>query len=126
MAVVVRGPAWSETGLTVASGRYPLRVERHMGRLVDGLLPGVITTTGQASTLALHALGRAEASERGMDHAQTLELLRRCEVVLAGITLQHEGAHFTQIPQPHGGDKLRASFNAAGRLEVAKLASSAK
>jgi hypothetical protein len=126
MAAVVRGPAWSETGLTVASGRYPLRVERHMGRLVDGLLPGVITTTGHARTFALHALVWAEAAERGLDQAEALELLRRCEVVLAGITLQHEGAHFTQIPQPHGGDKLRANFNASGQLDVAKLASSEK
>src|SRR5438132_13383866 len=108
MATVDRGPAWSETGLTVASGRYPLRVERHLGRLVDGLLPGVISTTTHARSFALHTLVWAEAADRGLDQAEAIDLLRRCEVVLAGVTLQHE-SHFAWIPAPHGGDPIRKS-----------------
>lgn len=125
MTTVVRGPAWSETGLTVASGRYPLRVERHLARLVGGLLPGVITTTSQARTYALHALVWAEAAEQGLDNTRACELLRRCEVVLGGITVQHEDAHVAWIPQPHGIDKLLSAFHeTGGPLDVAKLANS--
>jgi hypothetical protein len=51
-----------------------------------------------------------------------MDLLRRAEVVLGGITLEHEDEHFSVIPQPHGGDRLRRGLNEAGRLEVAKLA----
>lgn len=122
MTTVVRGPAWSEAGLTVASGRYPLRVERHLGRLVDGLLPGVITTTTHARTFALHALVWAESTDRGLDQSETMDLLRRSEVVLGGITLAHEGEHFSVVPQPHGGDRLRRGVNEVGQLEVATLA----
>ena len=121
MATVVRGPAWSRQGLDVARGRYPLRVERHLGRLVDGLLPGVITTTGHARSFALHALVWAEAAERGLDQASALELLRRCEVVLAGVTLQHE-SHLSWISGPHGGDAVRKGIEQSGELEVATLA----
>lgn len=121
MGTIVRGPAWSPKGLDVVSGAYPLRVERHLGRLVDGLLPGVITTTSHARTYALHALVWADAAERGLDLAATQELLRRCEVVLAGVTLQHE-THLTWIPAPHGGNAIRRGITEAGRLEVAELA----
>jgi hypothetical protein len=123
MTTVVRGPGWTEPGLTVASGRYPLRVERHIGRLVDGLLPGVITTTGHARYFGLHTLIWAEAAERDLDADQTFELLRRSEVVLGGISLQHE-KHVSVVPQPHGGDRLRRNLNETGHLEVAVLADS--
>ena len=67
-----------------------MRVEPHVGRLVQRLLPGVITTTYQARTFALHGLVWAEASQRDLDLESAQELLRRCEVVLAGISLQHD------------------------------------
>ena len=62
----VMGPVWSPKGLDLVGGRYPLRVEAHVGRLVDGLLPGVITTTLQARQYSIHGLGRAEAERRGL------------------------------------------------------------
>jgi hypothetical protein len=121
MATVVRGPAWSLPGLDVVGGRYPLRVERHLGRLVDGLLPGVITTTPHARSYALHTLVWAEAAERELDQAAAIELMRRCEVVLAGVTLQHK-PHLSWIPEPHGGGVIANAIAQSGRLEVAKMA----
>ena len=121
MATIIRGPAWSRPGLDVVGGRYPLRVERHLGRLVDGLLPGVISTTPHARSFALHTLVWAEAADRGLDHAEAVALMRRCEVVLAGVTLLHEG-HLTWIPDPHGGGVIKKAMEHAGLVEVAKLA----
>lgn len=96
-------------------------MERHLGRLVDGLLPGVITTTTHARAYALHTLVWAEAARRGLDDAQANEYLRRCEVVIGGITLQHE-QHGAWIPGPHGGEPIRKGIEQAGRLEVSELA----
>jgi hypothetical protein len=121
MTTVVRGPAWSRKGLDVVGGRYPLRVERHLGRLVEGLLPGVITTTTHARYYALHTLVWAEAAERGLDLADAVDLLRRSEVVLAGVTLRHE-PHLTWMPAPHGGAAIQNGIDKANRLEVTELA----
>jgi len=123
MATVVRGPAWSRKGLDVVGGAYPLRVERHLGRLVDGLLPGLISTTTHARSYALHALVWAEAAERGLELAEAIELLRRCEVVLAGVTLQH-ASHIAWIPAPHGGIPIKRYIDEVGRLGVTDLAGS--
>lgn len=120
MTTVIRGPAWARKGLDMVGGRYPLRVERHLGRLVDGLLPGVISTTTHARSYALHTLVWARAAADGLDQDATFELLRRCEVVLAGVTLQH-AAHLTLIPAAHGGEAVRRGIAESGRLEVAML-----
>jgi len=105
----------------VVGGRYPLRVERHLGRLVDALLPGVITTTPHARSYALHTLVWAEAAERSLDHAAAIELMRRCEVVLAGVTLQHQ-VHLASIPEGHGAGVIQKAMEQTGHLEVATLA----
>lgn len=58
----VAGPAWSPRGLDLVGGRYPLRVEAHVGRLVGALLPGVITTVSGAPVLGSCArMGRGRA-----------------------------------------------------------------
>jgi hypothetical protein len=89
LPAVVQGPAWSHPGLEVVSARYPLRVETHVLRLVARLLPGVITTTPHARAYALHGLVWSEAKRRGLDFDAAFELLRRCEVVVAGVALCH-------------------------------------
>ena len=89
---MVQGPAWSRPGLDVVSARYPLRVETHVLRLVARLLPGVITTTPHARVYALHGLVWSEAARRGLDFDAACDLLRRCEVVVAGVSLQHQHA----------------------------------
>ena len=100
------GPAWSALGLTYAAPRYPLRVETHILRLVNRLSPGVITTTTQARMYALHALAWTEAYERGYELPAALDLLRRCEVVVAGASVCHDGEHLSRLPQPHGYDAI--------------------
>ncbi len=113
------GPAWSKPGLDIVGGRYPLRVEPHVGRLVQRLLPGVITTTYHARTFALHGLVWAEIGRRDLDLGSARELLRRCEVVLAGISLQHD--HDVPLPAPHGADVIAAAIERDGFLNVAEL-----
>ncbi|MEZ5101226.1 MAG: hypothetical protein R3C15_15780 [Thermoleophilia bacterium] len=103
-----------------ADSRYPLRVERHMGRLVDGLLPGVITTTTHARAHALHTLNRTEAARRELDVSEANALMRRCEVVIGAITLLH--GHDTTIPGAHGADHIEKSLKADGRLHVGDVA----
>jgi hypothetical protein len=121
MTTLVSGPAWSKPGLDIVGGRYPLRVERHLSRLVDGLLPGVITTTPHARSYALHTLVWAEAMARGLDAPDAIDLMRRCEVVLASVTLQHT-AHATWIPEPHGAFVIGRAMEEAGHVDVAALA----
>jgi hypothetical protein len=122
MPTVIRGPAWSENGLALADSRYPLRVEQHLGRLVTSLLPGVITVTPQARSFALHSLVWAEVEARGLDTEEARQLLRRSEVVFAGISLQHRHAHPAEFPQPHGGDVVESSLVRKQYLDVAELA----
>jgi len=86
----VEGPAWTGFGLEESPGRYPLRVETAVSRIVDQFLPGVITTTRHARMYCLHALVWAEAEERQLDEAASTDLLRRCEAVAAAIHHVHE------------------------------------
>jgi hypothetical protein len=116
---MVQGPAWSPPGLDPAGGRYPLRVESHVQRLVRSLLAGVITTTFQARQYSTHGLGWWEADRQGLGTDQARELLRRMEVVLAGVSLRHECP--VRLPGPHGGDIIRPELERDGLLDVARL-----
>ena len=114
------GPAWSTKGLEYAAGRYPLRVETHVLRLVNRLVPGVITTTTQARMYALHGLAWSEAHRREYEIAQALDLVRRCEVVVAGATLSHE-QHLSRMPSPHGYEAVGPYVQQGTTLPVAEL-----
>jgi hypothetical protein len=124
LPVVVQGPAWSRPGLDVVSARYPLRVETHVLRLVARLLPGVITTTPHARAYALHGLVWSEAERRGLDLDAAYELLRRCEVVVAGVALRHR--HQVELGAPHGGDVVQKGLQADGHLAVAELSATGR
>lgn len=124
MPVMVQGPAWSLPGLDVVSARYPLRVETHVLRLVARLLPGVITTTPHARAYALHGLVWSEAERRGLDLEGACELLRRCEVVIAGVSLRHR--HAVELGAPHGGDVVQKGIGADGQLAVAELSATGR
>lgn len=121
---MVEGPAWSRPGLDVVSARYPLRVETHVLRLVARLLPGVITTTPHARAFALHGLVWSEAARRGLDFDGACELLRRCEVAVAGVTLRHE--HQVELGAPHGGDVVQKALEDEGTLAVAELSATGR
>ena len=105
----LQGPVWTLKGLDVAAGRYPLSIERHVMRMADLLVPGVTTVTPHARYYALHALVALEADRRRLSVAQCQDLLRRCEVVLAAASYEHDHGE-VGLPRAHGIDAL------AGRL----------
>lgn len=112
----VEGPAWTGYGVQESSGRYPLRVEGAVSSIVGRLLPGVITTTRHARMYALHTLAWEEAKKRGLDLAGAEELVRRCEVVMAGIYHLHE-PHRVRLSSAHGEGHLD-TFLVDERLKV--------
>jgi hypothetical protein len=116
----VQGPAWTRFGLDQAAGRYPLRVEPHMGRMVERLLPGVITTTYHPRSFALHTLAWAEADKKGLEREEAEAFVRRCEVVLAGIWLAH-GDH-GRLSRAHGTDEIEKRLNDENVLDIPALA----
>ncbi|MBT9255663.1 hypothetical protein KMZ30_08740 [Phycicoccus sp. KQZ13P-1] len=116
--VAVVGPGWGDPDSGRFGGRYPLAVERHTMRQVAALVPGVTTVTPHARYYTLHALVAAEASERGLAAAETVDLLRRAEVVMAAVTLAH--GHHSGFPQPHGSDRIAPALR-TGRVDVTAL-----
>jgi hypothetical protein len=116
----VVGPAWTGLGLEESAGRYPLRVETAVSRLVDRLLPGVITTTRHARMYCVHALVWAEADERSLDEAAATDLLRRCEVVITAIYHLHD-PHRITLSSAHGEDRVHL-FLTGDELDLAAAA----
>lgn len=53
------------------------------------LVPGATTVTTGARYYSLHGYVAHEAEHRGLDAAAALELLRRCEVVVAAASETH-------------------------------------
>ncbi len=107
--VSVEGPVWVASGLDESRGRYPLRVEPAVGRLVEKLLPGVITTTTGVRYYGLHTLAWADAHARGCNAEQAAEFVRRCEVIMAAAWLAHgdtPGGHDREIPSAHGSERI--------------------
>ena len=116
---------WVASGLDESRGRYPLRVEPAVGRLVEKLLPGVITTTTGARYFGLHTLAWADARKRGCNADDAAEFVRRCEVIMAAAWLAHgqtPGGHDRQVPSAHGGDRIER-FMHDGVLDVVEAAS---
>jgi hypothetical protein len=118
--VMVEGPAWTGPGLEESAGRYPLSVEGAVFRLVDQLLPGIITTTRHARMYALHALAWPEAAKRGLSHEESEEFVRRCEVVIAAIYHVHN-LHRVKLRSAHGEEKVERFVRENG-LEVERAA----
>lgn len=117
---VVNGPAWAEPGAAGLSVLNPLRVENPMFNLVDRFLPGVISTTPHARYLGLHGMVRAEAWAKGLDLEGSYDLLRRCEAVVAGITMYHD--HHVALPEGHGQSRLAVLRDADGGIDVSAVA----
>ena len=123
---LVEGPAWTGFGLEESAGRYSLRVETAVSRLVDQLLPGVITTPRHARMYCVHALVWADAEERGLDEQAARELVRRCEVVICAVHHFHE-RHQVGLSSAHGEDRLPRfldgeRFDVAGAAQLGALA----
>ncbi len=114
---LVEGPAWTGIGIFESAGRYPLRVETAVSNVVARLLPGVITTTRHARMYSVHTLAWWAARERNLDLAHAQELVRRCEVVIAGIHRFHE-QHRVALSSAHGEGSLDR-FLVDDRLDIA-------
>lgn len=114
--VMVEGPAWTGQGVEESAGRYPLRVEGAIFRLVEQLLPGIITTTRQARMYGLHALAWPEAHARGLNREESEAFVRRCEVVLAAIHAYH-APHRIELSTAHGEGEI-PRFVRDGVLDV--------
>jgi hypothetical protein len=122
---LVEGPSWISSGLDESSGLYPLRVEPAVGRLVERLLPGVITTTTGARYFGLHTLAWSDAQARNLQDDESEEFVRRCEVVVAGVSLLHgqtPAGHARRVPAAHGEDRI-PRFIHGGTLDVTTAAS---
>lgn len=117
MTTVVHGPVWSEPGLDVAAGRYPLSVERHVMRMADLLVPGVTTVTPHARYYALHALVATEVAARELTVPVAQDLLRRMEVALAAVSWAHQHGD-VGLPRAHGIDALAGQLH-AGEVDLA-------
>ncbi|TYK44602.1 hypothetical protein [Actinomadura decatromicini] len=83
---LMEGPEWSEQGIMQRAGRYPLRVEVPVLRAIDLLVPGVSAVTRYVRYYALYAALGAHAAEHDLDGVASLRLLRRSEVILAGVS----------------------------------------
>lgn len=115
----VEGPSWAPHGLEVRAGRFPLSVESHLLNMTSRLVPGATTVTTVARSYGLHGVIALEAESRGLSVQATRDLLRRCEVVVAGASTVHPDP---ATGPPHGFDKIRPSMEAVGALDVAGLA----
>lgn len=113
----IEGPAWSKHGLDVVAGRFPLRVETHVSRMVSRLLPGVITVTPHARYFGLHALVYSEIKKRDIDYrADGPEFMRRCEVVIGAVSALHK--HTAEYGEVHGEDFIRPHLERNGYLDL--------
>lgn len=113
------GPGWARNGLEIRAGRFPLSVEAHLLNMTAKLVPGATTVTINARYYALHGLVALEADQRGLGLAEAYDLLRRCEVVVAGASIAHPD---DVAGTPHGYDAIKPSYDQDGFLNVAKLA----
>jgi hypothetical protein len=113
----VRGPAWSPPGLDIRAGRFPLQVEKHMLNMTGRLLPGVSTVTVNARYYSLHGLAVLEGEQRRLELDETVDLLRRMEVVFGAAALTQADS---VISTPHGSGPLQVAL-ATGSIDVAAL-----
>ncbi len=131
--MLIAGPAWTaKADSPQDTGRQPLAVEGVTASHAGELIPGVITTTPHARYLSLHAAVAVQAQRRGWsssaDRTAFHQLLRRAEVVLAAVSVQHAIADPADHHR-HGGDRGPHGVNAVkrwnqrhDRLDIAAVA----
>lgn len=115
----LEGPAWAPHQLDVRPGRFPLSVEAHLMNMTAKLVPGATTVTINARYYGLHGLVALEAESRGLDLDHTYDLLRRCEVVIAGASIAAPDAI---AGLAHGHDRVRPHLERDGALDITALA----
>jgi hypothetical protein len=110
VTAVVDGPAWSGRGLVQHDSRYPLKAEGAVRRAVKLLLPGVSTASEFVRYFALYAALAGHADDDGLAGEACRELVRRSEVVLAGVSLLDEERSAGPVGRAHGVDGVRPWF----------------
>jgi hypothetical protein len=131
--MLVAGAAWTATADTPQDiGRQPLAVETPTATHAADLIPAVITTTPHARYLSLHARAALEGQRLGWsnsnDTALFRGLVRRAEVVLSAISVQHvetnEAEHLRRGGPTiaHGAYRVRRWLSDHGELDVAAAA----
>lgn len=116
---VLEGPDWVPHDLLdVRGGLFPLSVETHFIATIAKLLPGTTTVTTLARYYSLHAYLATVAEDRGLAGEAAVDLLRRCEVVVAGATILNlkPGGE-----RPHAYDVVHPRMDADGFLDVVGL-----
>ena len=101
--VASEGPGWAPHSLEVQGGRFPLSVEAHLMNMTASLVPGATTVTTSARYFTLHGAVALEAERRHLDAGERLDLLRRCEVVMAAASLLHPSPTAGTV---HGADAI--------------------
>ncbi|TDB85674.1 hypothetical protein E1264_20415 [Actinomadura sp. KC216] len=104
------GPEWSQRGIEQRAGRYPLRVEAPILRAIELLVPGISSVTRYVRYYAFYAALGAHSVECGLDSAASLRLLRRGEVVLAGVSRLNDDP-YGRPGMAHAVDEVRASLD---------------
>src|SRR5687768_6991381 len=104
------GPGCSCRGIEHRSGRYPLQVEGPALRVAELLVPGISSVTRYVRYYALYAALAAHAAEHSLDGVAYRRLLRRSEVGLAGVSLEHDDPE-TWPGMAHAVDKVRHSLD---------------
>ncbi|MFI9812557.1 hypothetical protein [Saccharothrix variisporea] len=116
IAAEVVGPLWCDPGLDRRGGRYPLSVEAPVMNMVDTLVPGVSTLTRLVRYYALYWALADHAEEHGLDAAACQELVRRAEVTLALVSVDHDRELFA-----HGVDRVKTMLRKGTTAGLAEL-----
>jgi hypothetical protein len=111
------GPGWAPHSLDVQGGRFPLSVEAHLLNMTASLVPGATTVTTSARYYTLHGAVALEAERRQLEVEDRLELLRRCEVLMAAASIVHPSATAGTV---HGNDVL-IRRSAGTRFDIDQL-----
>lgn len=116
--MTILGPRWSSHDLEIRAGRFPLSVEGHLLNMTARLVPGATTVTTGSRYYTLHGYVARIASDRDLDDDATLELLRRCEVVVAAASELHPAPH---LPASHGAGVVGEWLRRDGQLDMVGL-----
>jgi hypothetical protein len=93
-------------------------VEAHLMQMTARLVPGITTVTTNARYFALHAFVAEVAASERLEWADAIDLLRRCEVVVAAATITHSVQNDSAAA--HGAGKIAPTWQ-AGSIDLASM-----
>ncbi|WP_243073798.1 hypothetical protein [Microbacterium sp. SS28] len=117
----IGGPSWIAPESRRYFGENPLAVSRHVTAQSRKLATAAISTTTHARYYALHSLVADECERRGYGLDEQMQLMRRCEVVLAAVTIAHRDEHPRSL-NPHGVRAVGGALDRYSMLDLEELA----